>query len=331
MANVLVCGGAGYIGSHTVRFLLETTVHRPVVLDNLSMGHIASVPHGTPVIEGDLGDARLLAKVLREYHIDAVMHFAAHLAVGESVADPLKYYLNNVAATTHLLDAMRRTGVRYFVFSSSAAVYGEPPVVPIPEDSPLRPINPYGFTKLFVEQILADCAVAYGISATCLRYFNAAGAHPSGDIGEDHTPESHLIPLILSVALGRRPEITLFGDDYPTRDGSCVRDYVHTVDLASAHVLALDKMLQGAPGRAYNLGNGKGTTVFEVVESCRKATGHPIPTRIAARRPGDPPALVADSSRAMEELGWIPRFSGIDDIVNTAWNWHSRHPGGYGS
>ncbi len=330
MAVVLVCGGAGYIGSHMVRHLAENTDHRPVVLDNLSMGHRAAVPEGVPLVEGDIADTALVRSVLREHGVEAVMHFAAWWAVGESVERPADYYDNNVAATLRLLTAMKDEGVGAFVFSSSAAVYGTPERVPIREDFPLAPINPYGRTKLMVEQILADFERAYGTKYVCLRYFNAAGAHPDGRTGEDHSPETHLIPLVLQVALGKREKIYVFGDDYPTRDGTCVRDYVHVHDLATAHEAALDRILNGGESGAFNLGSGEGTTVLEVIEACREVTGREIPAERRPRRAGDPPALVADSGLAERELGWRKRYRRIEEIVETAWRWHSTHPDGYG-
>ncbi|MDZ7815138.1 MAG: UDP-glucose 4-epimerase GalE [Planctomycetota bacterium] len=328
MANVLVCGGAGYIGSHMVEMLADSQ-HEPVVLDNLVAGSTRAVPGNVPFVRADISDADIVGETLEKFDIDVVMHFAAYLAVGESVERPLKYYLNNVASTLILLDTMRVHGVRNFVFSSSAAVYGTPEVVPIPEIAPLAPINPYGRTKFMVEQALRDCRRGWGLKSTALRYFNAAGASESGKIGEDHDPETHLIPLVLQVALGQREKIMIFGDDYDTRDGSCVRDYVHVTDLAVAHKRALERLLEGHEGGAYNLGTGSGITVKEIVETCRKVTGHDIPAEIAPRREGDPPALVADSALAAEELDWKPERSDVHHIINTAWNWHKEHPHGY--
>lgn len=331
MANILICGGAGYIGSHMVRLLVEQTAHNVIVLDNLSMGHREAVPNGVSIEVGDIGDPALIRTILKKHSIDAVMHFAALLAVGDSVKDPLGYYRNNVIATHNVISAMVERGVKHFVFSSSAAVYGMPERSPISENTQKHPINPYGWTKYIVENLLSDCDTAHGLKFAALRYFNAAGAHPSGEIGEDHTPETHLIPLVLDVALGKRESISIFGDDYPTRDGSCIRDYIHVCDLASAHLIALERLLSGGESCRYNLGNGNGVSVFELVESCRRVSGRPIKAVVKPRRPGDPPSLVADSSKAQRELGWVPKFTKLDDIISTAWNWHFKHPNGYSS
>lgn len=325
--NILVIGGAGYIGSHAARWLVRGG-HDVWVYDNLSLGHEAAVPPGR-LLRGDLHDRPRLETVLREYRIDAVMHFAAFALVGESVTQPQKYYHNNIVGSLTLLEAMRTTGVTRIVFSSTTATYGEPQRIPIREDEPQLPINPYGFTKLAVEHALADYARAYGFAYAALRYFNAAGASPAGDLGEDHTPESHLIPLVLQVALGQREKITILGDDYPTPDGTCIRDYIHVDDLASAHALALEK-LQPGEGLRLNLGTGRGTSVREVIEACRQVSGHAIPCEIGPRRPGDPPQLVADSTLAQKTLGWQPQYPTITPIVQTAWNWHQSHPRGYG-
>jgi UDP-glucose 4-epimerase len=281
------------------------------------------------LIEGELADQARLTDALRHEQIEAVMHFAAFALVGESVAEPAMYYRNNVLGSLSLLEAMRSAGVTRIVFSSTTATYGAPKRVPIREDEPQLPINPYGFTKLAIERALADYAVAYGFAYAALRYFNAAGASPDGDLGEDHDPESHLIPIVLQVALGQREKITIFGDDYPTPDGTCIRDYVHVDDLADAHLRALERLAPGK-GLCVNLGTGKGQSVREVIEACRKVTGHAIPEAIGARRPGDPPELVADASLAKKVLGWQPKYTKIDDIVATAWRWHSTHPKGYG-
>jgi len=326
--HVLVVGGAGYIGSHAVRALVRAG-HEVTVYDNLSLGHRQAVPAERLVV-GALEDTARLIEVLGSRRIDAVMHFAAFTLVGESVADPQKYYLNNIGGSLSLFAAMRETGVRRCVFSSTAAVYGEPERVPIREDAPLAPVNPYGFTKLTIERSLADFAQAYGWGTAALRYFNAAGAHPDGDIGEDHRPESHLIPIVLQVALGQREAIQIFGDDYATPDGTCVRDYIHVEDLAAAHVLALEKLQEGVALQA-NLGVGQGYSVREVIDTCRKITGRPIAERIAPRRAGDPPSLVADASRAASLLGWRPQHSDLQTIVETAWRWHREHPQGYGA
>ena len=327
--RILVTGGAGYIGSHAVRYL-GSLGHEVFVYDNLVYGHRAAVPAGSLIV-GDLHDRKLLEQTLIGRKIDAVMHFAAFAQVNESVTDPAKYFHNNVVGTLSLLEAMRAVGVKTIVFSSTTATYGVPDRMPITEAVPQKPINPYGYTKLVVEQALNDYSAAYGFSFAALRYFNASGASPAGDIGEDHTPETHLIPLVLQVALGKRDKIMMFGDDYPTRDGTCVRDYIHVDDLASAHALALDKLVAGGAGTSLrlNLGIGLGYTVREVVDACRAVTGHEIPAVVAPRREGDPPELVADSSAAKRELGWQPRYERIEEIVETAWRWHKSHPRGY--
>ena len=324
--NILVVGGAGYIGSHACRHLIDAG-HTVSVYDNLSRGHREAVPEGL-LIEGEVADRGKLVRVIRERQIEAVMHFAAFALVNESVNDPSLYYRNNVIAALELLEAMRQTGVTKFVFSSTTATYGEPAVVPIPETTPQHPINPYGFTKLVIEQALADYAAAYGLGYAALRYFNAAGARPDGTIGEDHDPESHLIPIVLQVALGQRDKITIFGEDYATADGTCVRDYIHVDDLADAHLRALDAIRPGE-GLRLNLGTGRGTSVREIVEACRTVTGHPIPETMGERRAGDPPKLIADARKATEVLGWKPRYTEPVEIIETAWRWHRTHPHGY--
>lgn len=324
--NLLVIGGAGYVGSHSVR-MLNRAGHAVWVYDNLSRGHRGAVPEGQ-LIEGEVADREHLIGVLKERKIDAVMHFAAYALVNESVVDPAMYYRNNVIAALELLDAMKAADVKRFVFSSTTATYGEPKVSPIPETTPQNPINPYGFTKLVIERALADYAAAYGFGYAALRYFNAAGADPDGDIGEDHDPESHLIPIVLQVALGQRERVTIFGDDYPTADGTCVRDYIHVCDLATAHIRALERLKPGT-GICVNLGTGRGTSVLEIIEACREVTGHPIPTSIGPRRAGDPPELVADARLARKILDWEPRFTEIKEVVQTAWRWHQAHPRGY--
>lgn len=327
MSTILVCGGAGYIGSHMVAELLENN-HKVVVLDSLVKGHKEALLGGKLYV-GDLRDRKILDKVFTENKIDAVIDFAAFSLVGESMTEPLKYFNNNVYGTISLLEAMRDYNVKYIVFSSTAATYGEPEVVPITENSKTIPTNAYGESKLLVEKILRWCDHAYGIKYTTLRYFNAAGAHISGKIGEDHSPETHLIPIILDVALGNREKIMMFGDDYDTKDGTCVRDYIHVSDLASAHSLALKRLMNGGDSAIYNLGNGTGFTVKEMVEIARKVTGHPIPAEVAERRAGDPAVLIASSKKAMEELGWKPKYADIETIISTAWNWHKNHPNGY--
>ncbi len=305
--NVLVTGGAGYIGSHAAR-LLQQAGHNVWVYDNLSRGHRGAALPGRLIV-GDLGDRRRVQTALREHKIDAVMHFAAFALVGESVADPAIYYANNVVSTLSLLDAMHAAHVDRLVFSSTTATYGVPEKIPITEQEDQKPINPYGFTKLVVEQALHDYCAAYGLGYAALRYFNAAGATPAGDLGEDHDPESHLIPIVLQVALGQRDEITIFGEDYPTPDGTCIRDYIHVDDLGTAHVLALEKLEPGEQLKL-NLGTGHGHSVREVVEACRRVTGHAIPAKPGPRRPGDPPELVADSSLAQQTLNWTTPLPG---------------------
>jgi UDP-glucose 4-epimerase len=326
--NVLVVGGAGYIGSHCVRQLIQAG-HRTVVLDNLVHGHRAAVPAGVPLHVADLGDEAAVGRVLREERIELVMHFAAFCYVGESVQQPLKYYLNNVAATLHLLAAMRTAGVRRFVFSSTCATFGIPPALPITEDTPQRPINPYGQTKLDVENALVALAKADGLSFAALRYFNAAGAAPDATIGEDHEPESHLIPLAIAAATGRRPHLELFGTDYPTPDGTCLRDYVHVDDLSRAHIAVFDRLAKPGTGLFYNLGTGRPTSNREVIAAVERATGRKIPVIESPRRAGDPPALYADATKARRELGWTVQFPDIASIVATAWKWHAAHPRGF--
>ncbi len=324
--NVLLTGGAGYVGSHAAR-LLQQSGHEPWVYDNLVYGHRAAIPKGR-LIEGDLHDGTRLSAAFHDRKIDAVMHFAAYCYVGESVTEPAKYYQNNIIGTISLLDAMRAAGVKRIVFSSTCATYGVPEIVPITEAEKQAPINPYGYTKLVIEHALADYAHAYGFGYAALRYFNASGAAEDGTIGEDHDPETHLIPLVLQVALGQRDEVLVFGNDYPTPDGTCIRDYIHVDDLGRAHIAALERLEPGVALKL-NLGTGAGASVREVVEACRKATGHKIPTRIVDRREGDPPALVADASLARQTLNWTPKFIGIEPIVASAWQWHKAHPQGY--
>jgi UDP-glucose 4-epimerase len=326
--NVLIVGGAGYIGSHCVRQLAQAG-HRPVVLDNLVYGHRSAVAAGVPFHQADLGDEAAVGRILREEKIEAVMHFAAYCYVGESVTDPLKYYLNNLAATLHLLQAMREAEVKKFVFSSTCATYGVPAALPIVETMPQAPINPYGQTKLDVENALKAVAHAHGLSFAAFRYFNAAGAAEDGSIGEDHDPETHLIPLAVDAAVGRRPNLQLFGTDYPTPDGTCLRDYVHVDDLSRAHIAVFERLASPGASLFYNLGTGRPTSNREVIRSVEKITGRKIPVVEGPRRPGDPPALYADSSKAQRELGWKIRFPDIDGIVATAWKWHSGHPRGF--
>ena len=324
---ILVTGGAGYIGSHTVAELLDLK-EDVVVLDNLQKGHKEAILGGR-FYQGDLRDDAFLDKVFKENAIEAVIHFAADSQVGESVVEPLKYYNNNVVSTLKLLTKMKECGVNKIVFSSTAATYGEPENIPILETDKNDPTNPYGETKLAVEKALKWAGKAYGIKSVALRYFNAAGAHRSGKIGEDHNPESHLIPIILQAALGTRDSIHIYGDDYATPDGSCVRDYIHVTDLAQAHILALKKLRSGGDSGVYNLGSGSGFSVKEVIEVARQVTGADIKAVIADRRPGDPATLIASSAKAKKELGWQPEYADLKTIVESAWIWHKNHPHGY--
>ena len=320
--QILVVGGAGYIGAHMVNALLRAN-YEVVTLDNLSTGHRDLVPGGALVV-GNLGDNGLLDHIFSNHRIDAVMHFAAYSLVGESVANPLKYYRNNVAQTVELLDAMVRHSIDYFIFSSTAAVYGEPRKTPIKEDHPCNPTNPYGATKIAVENMLKDCDAAYGLKFVALRYFNAAGADPSGKLGERHDPETHLIPSILKVAAGERQHVKIFGDNYPTPDGTCLRDYIHVNDLTQAHMLALEALFEGKESAVYNLGNSKGYSVLEVINAARKVTGHSITAVSAEPRPGDPAMLVASSEKIRSELGWQPSLEDLETIIKTAWLWHQK-------
>lgn len=329
--RVLITGGAGYIGSFTNRVLLERGLET-VVLDNLSAGHRAAVPAGIPIIRADLNEPETLRNAFHTYRFDAVLHFAALSLVGESVEHPLKYYRNNVAGTVNLLSAMKEAGVRSFVFSSSAALYGNPTEIPIDEEHAVAPINPYGRSKAMIEQILEDCARSWGLNSVALRYFNAAGASPNGDMGEDHRNETHLIPLVLRAAMQAEKTgepVRVFGTDYDTPDGTCLRDYIHVIDLAEAHVLALGRMERVEGCAWFNLGNERGFSVREVIRVCEEVTGIPIPWEPAARRSGDPAILIASSRRIKDELGWSPGYSDIRNIVRTAWAWHSTHPQGY--
>lgn len=318
--RVLVTGGAGYIGSQTAK-ALAAAGYEPVVLDNLDTGHRGSVQWG-PFVEGDLGDTKLLSRIVKDYDIKAVLHFAASLLVAESVSHPQRYFQNNVVKTLCLLDTMKAHEVRTIVFSSSAATYGDPQKIPMPEDHPQRPVNPYGETKLMMERAFHWYGVAYGLRWMALRYFNAAGADPGGQIGEDHDPETHLIPILIQAALGQRPAADVFGTDYPTPDGTAVRDFIHVVDLADAHVRALKHLIAGGASMALNLGTGKGHSVREVVASVEKLMQRPVPIRDAPRRPGDPAVLVADSARAQHELRWRPSHSDLQTIIQSAWAWH---------
>ena len=326
--TILVVGGAGYIGSHMVLDLLRAG-YAVVTLDDLSRGHRDLLPGGDFVagnhfVAGNLGNPADLDHVFTRYPVKAVMHFAAWSLVGESVEKPLEYYRNNVANTITLLEAMNRHGIRHFIFSSTAAVYGEPHETPITEDHPCEPTNPYGATKLAVERLLHDASQASGMTYNILRYFNAAGADESGTIGERHEPETHLIPLILQVATGERDAIRIFGEDYPTPDGSCLRDYVHVSDLAQAHLLGLESLLNGGGNSIYNLGNSTGYSVKQVIDVSRDITGHPIPAITSGRRAGDPAILIADSSRIRKKLGWKPRYESLESIIRSAWEWHQQ-------
>lgn len=320
--NILITGGAGYIGSHACKALARAG-YTPIAYDNLVYGHAGAVRWG-PLERGDISDRARLDAVLVRYRPTAVMHFAAYAYVGESVEDPGKYYRNNVAGTLTLLEALRDQAIDRFIFSSTCATYGIPQHIPISETHPQQPINPYGASKLMIERMLRDFDVAHGLRSIALRYFNAAGADPEGDIGEAHDPETHLLPLVLDVAGGRRSAITVYGDDYDTPDGTCIRDYIHVTDLAQAHVLALQALEQRAAGAVYNLGNGQGFSVREVIDRARQVTGRDIPVTLGPRRPGDPSRLVGDATRIQRELNWRPAYADLDTILETAWGWHER-------
>jgi UDP-glucose 4-epimerase len=324
--RVLLTGGAGYVGSHAA-WAMHRSGHEIWVYDNLSEGHRQAVPEDRLIV-GDLMDGAKLKATLRDHQIEAVLHFAAFANVGISVTNPAEYYQNNIVGTLSLLDAMRATNVYRIVFSSTCATYGIPDQVPITETEKQIPINPYGFTKLVIERALADYSHAYGLGYAALRYFNASGASADSPIGEDHDPETHLIPLVLQVALGQRENIKIFGDDYPTPDGTCIRDYIHVDDLATAHIGALARLNPGSPLKL-NLGTGQGVSVMQVVEACRQVTGHPIPIEIVGRREGDPAELVADATRANQTLNWQPKYVDIKSIVATAWQWHQQNPKGF--
>lgn len=325
--RILITGGAGYIGSHAVRETLEAG-HQVWVLDDLSYGHRKAVDPRAELIIGNTGDHDLVVRALRGHHIDAVMHFAANIEVAESVADPQKYYHNNFVNSLALFKAMAEAGVRRLVFSSTAAVYGTPEKTPIDETQMRNPINPYGRSKMMTEMAIEDYSKAYGLGYTIFRYFNVAGAHPDGTIGEDHHPESHLIPRVLAGALDSSVPVKIFGTDYPTPDGTCLRDYVHVVDLARAHALAIEKTEPGR-GDVFNLGSESGFSVREVIAACEKATGHKLTVVEEARRAGDPPSLVATSRKAKQVLGWKPQYTDMETIVKHAWRWHFHHPHGY--
>jgi|SRR5579883_762695 len=324
--RILVTGGAGYIGSHTVRQLIAAG-HEVTVYDNLEYGHRQAVPADRLVV-GDLRDVDHVDNLLVVNRIEAVVHFAAFAYVGESVTNPARYYTNNLLYSLLLLDRCRRTGVQKFIFSSTCATYGVPEKVPITEDEPQRPVNPYGNTKLAFERALADYATAYPFGFCALRYFNAAGASSDGSIGEDHTPETHLIPLVLRAAMGKCPHVEIFGTDYPTPDGTCIRDYIHVDDLAAAHILAL-VAIQPGEKRAYNVGIGRGYSVREVIRTAEEVTGLKVPVTEGPRRAGDPPQLVANADKIRRELGWIPKYDNLRAILETAWRWHKSHPNGF--
>ena len=326
--TILVTGGAGYIGSHAV-LELQRAGYQVVVLDNLVYGHRELVEDVLKVelVVGDTSDRALLDDLFATRNIDAVMHFAAYAYVGESVSSPAKYYHNNVVGTLTLLEAMLAASVNKFVFSSTCATYGVPTVVPIPEDHPQQPINPYGASKLMVERILADFGAAYDFKSVCFRYFNAAGADPNGLLGEDHNPETHVIPLVLMTALGQQDSVSILGTDYPTPDGTCIRDFIHVTDLATAHVLGLEYLLQGGESETFNLGNGHGFSVRQVIETAEKVTGRPIKVIERDRRPGDPPVLIGSAAKAKAILNWQPRYADLADILSHAWQWHQKRHG----
>ena len=326
--SILVCGGAGYIGSHTVHQLVEKG-EDVVIVDNLQTGHMGAVNPKAKFYKGDIREAEVLDRIFTENKIDAVVHFAANSLVGESMTNPLKYFNNNVYGMQVLLEAMVRHGIDKIVFSSTAATYGEPERIPIMEDDRTEPTNPYGQSKLIMEKMMKWVSLANGIRYVSLRYFNAAGAIEDGSIGEDHSPETHLIPLILQVPLGKREHITVFGEDYPTPDGTCLRDYIHVLDLADAHVLAIDYLRRGGESNIFNLGNGQGFSVKEMIEAAREATGLDIKVEIGERRAGDPAQLIASSEKARKVLGWQPKFTDVKAVIGTAWKWHQQHPEGY--
>ena len=325
---ILVCGGAGYIGSHAVRQLIDRG-EEVIIVDNLETGHEDAIHPQAKFYKVDIRDEEALDKVFAENKIDEVIHFAANSLVGESMTNPLKYFNNNVHGTEILLKVMVAHDVKKIVFSSTAATYGEPKNIPILESDETNPTNAYGETKLCMEKMMKWADKAHGVKYISLRYFNVAGAYVSGEIGEDHNPETHLIPLILQVPLGKREFISIFGDDYETHDGTCIRDYIHVTDLADAHILAVHKLREGSESNIYNLGSGNGFTVKEMIETARKVTGHEIPAKVCERRAGDPAKLVASSEKARRELGWVPKHENVEDMISSAWNWHQKHPNGF--
>lgn len=326
--KILVLGGAGYIGSHTVRELLENG-YNVAIADNLQTGHKESIPEGVKFYEGDIRDKNFLDNIFESEKIDAVVHFAANALVGESMINPLKYYDNNVYGTLELLKSMVEHKIGKIVFSSSSAVYGEPKSLPIKETDLVLPTNTYGESKLAMENMIKWVSKIHGLKYVALRYFNACGAHPDGKIGEDHTIETHIMPLVIQTALGQRDSVTILGDDYPTKDGTCIRDYIHVVDLARAHVLALEYLNKGGESDVFNLGNGSGYSVKEIIDAVKRVSGKDFDVKITKRRPGDPARLVASSEKAENILKWQPKFKNLDDIIKTAWNWHKNHPRGY--
>lgn len=324
MTTILVTGGAGYIGSHAV-LALKNAGYEVIVLDNLSYGHRELIePLQVKLIVGDISDSALLDEIFSNHNIEAVMHFAAFIAVGESVSDPAKYYRNNVAGTLTFLEAMHKASINKFIFSSTCALYGVPKFIPLTEDHPQDPISPYATSKWMVERILSDFDTAYNIKSVRFRYFNAAGADPNGLLGEDHEPETHLIPLVLLAAMGKRESISIFGTDYPTADGTCIRDYIHVADLAQAHVLGLQYLLKGGESDVFNLGNGGGFSVREVIETAKQVTGKEIKIVECDKRPGDPPILVGSSDKARQALGWHPQYPNLNEIISHAWQWHQK-------
>lgn len=325
--SILVTGGAGYIGSHVVEQLIERG-YDVVVFDNFQAGHRAALSSRAHLVEGDLLDAASVRALFGRYTFDGILHFASRIQVGESMQNPFLYLRDNVHATENLIEAAVEHGVGRFILSSTANLFDQPTRIPISEDEPIIPGSVYGETKAYAERLLYWMERIYGLRYCALRYFNASGAHPDGHIGEDHHPETHLIPIVLQVAMGQRSHVDVFGDDYPTPDGTAIRDYIHVIDLADAHILALEALTEG-PSRVYNLGSGRGYTVMEVIEAARKVTGHPIPARMAPRRAGDAAALVADNAKITAELGWYPEYTSLEAIIQTAWAWHQSHPHGY--